>query len=329
MNALRSLVVATDLSGPSLRALERGLQLAAAHGARLEVVHALGTTQLDALRDWLGGQAEDAARRVAEHRRRALARIVAETARSGRQRPRDGADAERDDPDATGGAIAGTRVRVEAGHPADVVPAAADAADADLVLIGAHGHGFLQRVLLGSTASTLVRTVRRPVLVAKSPGRAAYRRALLPVDFSPASADALGIVRRWFPDVEPVLLHAFEPPFDGMLRYAGVDDDTIHRYRIEARTRAFDRLHALAHGAGLAPHAYVGDVQLGHPVRRIVAAERHHACDLVVLGKHGTRVTEELLLGSVTKQVLAESRSDVLVITDPRRPGAAPERPAQ
>jgi len=36
-------------------------------------------------------------------------------------------------------------------------------------------------------------------------------------------------------------------------------------------------------------------------------------CDLIVLGKHGESMVEELLLGSVTKQVLAESQGDVLV----------------
>ena len=43
-------------------------------------------------------------------------------------------------------------------------------------------------------------------------------------------------------------------------------------------------------------------------------------CDLVVMGKHGANVTEELLLGSVTSHVLAESRSDVLVTVDMRAP---------
>jgi nucleotide-binding universal stress UspA family protein len=33
----------------------------------------------------------------------------------------------------------------------------------------------------------------------------------------------------------------------------------------------------------------------------------------VVLGKHGQSAAEELLLGSVTKSVLAEGSSDVLV----------------
>jgi CPA2 family monovalent cation:H+ antiporter-2 len=35
------------------------------------------------------------------------------------------------------------------------------------------------------------------------------------------------------------------------------------------------------------------------------------------MGKHGTHVTEELLLGSVTQRVLAESQGDVLVVVDP------------
>lgn len=46
--------------------------------------------------------------------------------------------------------------------------------------------------------------------------------------------------------------------------------------------------------------------------------EQELSSDLVVIGKHGSHVVEELLLGSVTKQVLAESQCDVLVICDPR-----------
>jgi nucleotide-binding universal stress UspA family protein len=35
-----------------------------------------------------------------------------------------------------------------------------------------------------------------------------------------------------------------------------------------------------------------------------------------VMGKHGKNVTSELLLGSVTKRVLADCLSDVLIATD-------------
>jgi nucleotide-binding universal stress UspA family protein len=36
--------------------------------------------------------------------------------------------------------------------------------------------------------------------------------------------------------------------------------------------------------------------------------------DLIVMGRHGANIAEEFLLGSVTKRVLAESGSDVLVV---------------
>jgi len=44
--------------------------------------------------------------------------------------------------------------------------------------------------------------------------------------------------------------------------------------------------------------------------------EQEYDADLIVIGKHGTNFTEELLLGSVTKHVLAESQGDVLVVAE-------------
>lgn len=299
MNAPARLLVATDLSGPSLRAVERAVQLAAAHGARLAIVHALGASPLDGLREWLGVQVDEAARRLAQHRRDALETLVADAARQHDVRP---------------------ELLVVDGHAARAVREAARSFDADLVVVGAHGHGFVQRVLLGSTASALIRTSRAPVLVVKQAGRAPYRRALLPVDFSPASQSAVRFTRSLAPGASLVLLHAFELPYEGMMQYAGVDADVIRRARIDARVGAVGRLHTLAGAAGLGPLDYDAEVLFGHPVRRIVSAERQYDCDLVVLGKHGTHVTEDMLLGSVTQHVLAESRSDVLVVADPRRP---------
>ncbi|HYN60231.1 MAG TPA: universal stress protein [Rubrivivax sp.] len=43
--------------------------------------------------------------------------------------------------------------------------------------------------------------------------------------------------------------------------------------------------------------------------------EQDKDCDLVVLGKHGQSTAEDLLLGSVSKHVLAEGSTDVLVST--------------
>jgi nucleotide-binding universal stress UspA family protein len=109
------LLAATDLSGPSLRAVERAARLAAEHGARLAVVHALGASPLGALRDWLGAQADDASRRLERHRRDALEALADATARHHGVRP---------------------ELLVLDGHPARAVHEAARTYGADLIVIG-------------------------------------------------------------------------------------------------------------------------------------------------------------------------------------------------
>jgi nucleotide-binding universal stress UspA family protein len=65
----------------------------------------------------------------------------------------------------------------------------------------------------------------------------------------------------------------------------------------------------------LQPGAWEPQVAEGDASMRIVEAEHAQHCHLVVLGKHGQSATEELLLGSVSKHVLAEGSTDVLVST--------------
>jgi len=301
MRASARLLAATDLSGPSLKAVDRGFRIAHDSGAAYTIVHAVGLDAAGAWRELLGAQAGLVSGKAIARLRETLTTLAADPARN------HGVAAD---------------VRVFEGFATDEVPACAQALDADLVLIGAHGQGFMQRVLLGSTGSTLLRRLRCPVLVVKEPGRDAYRRLLIPVDFSPGSAHAIQVARQLAPSADLVLLHVFEVPFEGMLQYAGVDEDVVHRYRIEARERSLQQLHALADRAGLAPTDYTAVVQHGNATRQIVSNERQYACDLIVMGKHGKHLTEELLIGSVTKRVLAESRSDVLVVADGRRPVA-------
>ena len=82
-------------------------------------------------------------------------------------------------------------------------------------------------------------------------------------------------------------------------------------------------MHDLAATAGLVPTEYWGRVIHGDPAQQIIVMEQEVDADLIVVGKHGSHIAEELLLGSVTKHVLAESQCDVLVICDPR---AAPDQ---
>lgn len=298
MTAIQHIFAATDLSAPSLHAVDRGFQLARATGARYTVMHALGLDAIGPLRNLLGDKADEVTRQLTERQRAALQSLVQEPTRH------------------QGVSVS---VQVEPGLATSTVPACATAAGANLIVVGAKSESPL-RHFVGSTASRLLRKGRSTVLVVKTACLGPYKRVLIPVDFSPASEAAIRLVRELAPEASIVLLHVFDVPFEGMLQYAGVSHDEVIRYRADARLQAMQALNALARQTGLGPTDYVAITEHGPVVHHVVANAAHAGCDLVVMGKHGTHLTEELLLGSTTRRVLCECDADLLVVVDPRKP---------
>lgn len=297
MSKIAHILAATDLSASSLEAVDRSLLLAATLDARCTVLHALGVDALAPLLALLGDQADIVSARLIEQARADLSQAVAESAQLRGLNP---------------------ALQVAPGLASDAIPRGVEALGVDLVVAGAHGSGFLQRMLLGSTASQLLRKSRHPVLIVKQEPRHAYRRVLVPIDFSAASRRCVELAREVAPGADLLLLHVFEVPFEGKMQFAGVGTDVLLQYRSEMRERCIRQLHELAASAGLQPGDYTGVVLHGDAVREVIVHEERDHCDLIVMGKHGTHVTEELLLGSVTQRVLAESQSDVLVVVDPQ-----------
>jgi nucleotide-binding universal stress UspA family protein len=112
-----------------------------------------------------------------------------------------------------------------------------------------------------------------------------------------------------------MLLQSWQVPFEGKLSYAGVDAAALAHYRRQAQEDATHQLHALAHAAGLKKGGWDPIVIEGDASQRLLEQEQERAADLVVMGKHGRSATQDLLMGSVTKHVLAEGSADVLVST--------------
>lgn len=137
MTPLRRIVVGTDGSDNAARALRWAAAMGAALGSEVVAVHALGL----------------------------LATIGGETVPSQAHRPEIQAELEgrwcaplRD---------AGIRYRCELvdGNPVTALLAAADEADADLIVVGRRGHGAPPGLELGSTSRQLVEHAGRTVVV--------------------------------------------------------------------------------------------------------------------------------------------------------------------
>ncbi len=298
MKPIARILVGTDLSAPARHAVARAFHIAAPLGSELHILCALELDTIEMnLHEMLVGDISKVKAALLDDARERLNQL------SG-------------DPATHRGLAAQPRVVV--GNPLSVIAAEADALDVNLVILGARGESFLRHVILGSTTARLLRkSVQRPVLVVKQAPHEAYRRALVAVDFSPVSLRAIRMARQLAPDADLVLLHAFELPYEGKLAFAGVEEQVVRHYVTTGSETRRKRLHELGAIAGLAPTEYSVRVTHGDPSQQIIAMEQEVDADLIVVGKHGTHIAEELLLGSVTKHVLAESQCDVLVICDP------------
>jgi nucleotide-binding universal stress UspA family protein len=293
MSALTSILAATDFSAPARHAADRAARVAHETGAALTLMHTLPGQPLSELRQWLGAQppAEQQLLAQAREQLQTLADELAATRH------------------------VSVHAHLACGTVLDEIGHQAQALNADLLVLGARGTGFLRRLALGSTSERLMRRTSRPLLVVRQTAHEPYRRVLVALDFSPWSAQSIALARRVAPHARLVLLSAFQVPFEEKLHFAGVDAATIERYRQQARAAAMQKLHAMARASGLKAGDYDAVVVEGDASQRIVEQEQELDCDLVVLGKHGQTAAEDLLLGSVTKHVLAEGSADVLVST--------------
>ena len=60
-------------------------------------------------------------------------------------------------------------ILVKIGHPADIILKQAEAIQCDMVVMGTHGMGMLEEVVMGSTARRVVRRCKKPVLTIRLP----------------------------------------------------------------------------------------------------------------------------------------------------------------
>jgi nucleotide-binding universal stress UspA family protein len=146
MASFRRILVATDFTETSGRALDWAIELAARLGASVTVVHAYEIPVLG-FPDGALIATSDVAARISGGAQAALGNTVEE--HRGRGVPIDGI--------------------LREGAAWEEIEAVADSIDADLIVIGTHGRRGLTRALLGSVAEKVVRTSRRPVATIQGP----------------------------------------------------------------------------------------------------------------------------------------------------------------
>ena len=289
MTPLTSILVATDFSIDGNNAVCRAALLAHDHGARLKLVHVLDPAGCKPLHDWFspsididlkGAQARESLRRFAV--------------------------------EITGRYDVSVSVEVMVGEPLQTLMRASERAE--MLVLGRRGHSRFKALLLGRTVDRLLRTCRRPLLVVKTPVECAYRRVLVPVDFRAPSDAAVQLAARLTRDSGPHVFHAINSHREAVLRDTDVPERLIRESRLRQEAGTIARMRRKALRLGLDSTRMSFSVAHGHPAWSILSQAHRRGADLIVAGKQGRSTIGELLLGSVSRRVLAESVCDMLIV---------------
>jgi nucleotide-binding universal stress UspA family protein len=280
------IVCATDLLPKSEAAIERAGMLADQFGADLTLLHVV-----------VPGESESALEQTLQ---------IAHGHMKSRAQP----------PLWRGQQVPGVGVRT--GNPARLIVDAIQDSKARLLVLGPHRKRPVRDVLEGTIAEKALASRQCPVLIVQDEVRAPYRRVLLALDMSDASASAVRAAESLVlkPEVTARVVHAHEPPYQGMLHYAGAGMDAVVNYangwRREARRAVRDLLdyesaHSARYGIFIAERP---------PAAGILHAIDQFEPDLLVMGTRGGGRLHRAFLGSVANRVLHEINCDALIVPE-------------
>lgn len=281
---LNKILVATDFSERSDRAIRRATLLAREHGAKIHLFHVVD---------------DDHPRRIVEGNRDQADSLL--KALSATLRKVDGVQCD-------------WSVRLGAPHLGIVQ--AVEAERPDLLVLGPYRRKLLKDVFVGTTAERSIKSAGCAVLVVNAVPAGSYRHILQTTDLSDASATALThfAALGMGESGRSSLLHVFEAP---ALRLVMSDalhpEDRAHYLKDEEKSAAAEL------SSFLSTIKVPGAVRLLRheattAANEILKAAQSEQADLIVISTRGAGGLQKFILGSVAEQVLRSASVDVLAI---------------
>lgn len=284
---IKTIIAAIALENGEQQVARRAIRLAADHGAKLVLAHAIERLPESDL-DLPSPTNEEAIANVLEAEAIASLKQMAESA------------------------AVQAEIEVECGKADQFIERLIRDHAADLLVIGPGKPQNLREKIFGSTADRVVRAGLCPILVVKRATDDPYRRVIAAIDFSPMSFAAAQTAAQIAPSAKLELIHAFEIPltFEQAMLKVGTSQAELDRYREAKAKTAYVELRSIR-----ADLAVAGKVRVvrGDPATALVRVARSGRTDLIALGIQGKNAVSQLILGSVARRVLAASSCDVLL----------------
>jgi nucleotide-binding universal stress UspA family protein len=198
---------------------------------------------------------------------------------------------------------------VDVGEPSEVILAKEEMAD--LIILGSHSKGLMERILIGSTSERVARYCHKPLLILKGKAPEGFKKVCLAHDLSKHAQSAFEFFLNLVPPEEDgrlTLLHVEEtielPIVDALTE--GLTKK-IEEEKINYLNSLLERAKEKGWKAELVvkKHSNTAD--------GIVEFIKEGDYDLLVMGSRGLSGLKRVLLGSTSSQVLRKAEVPILI----------------
>ena len=201
----------------------------------------------------------------------------------------------------------------------------------DLIVMGTHGAGGFERLMLGSVTEKVLRRASCPVLTvpphAVATSTLPFRQLLCAIDFSDSSLAGLDMAASLAREAGAALTlqHVIEwpwhePPPPSLTDLPRAQASALDEFRRYLTTMACNRLKDLAQDVdGTA----LWRVAHGKPYTELLRTAAELRADLIVIGVHGRNAADMMLFGSTTNQVVRRASCPVLTIRQKNSEGTS------
>lgn len=202
------------------------------------------------------------------------------------------------------------------GHPVDMLSRLAEEHAPDIVIVGPHGRGRLESLLVGSVSQALLHSLRTSMLVARPIGDD-LRTVVVAVDGSAHSLAAVRLVGSLPLPPETTIVCTTVIPRRSPGYGRAWPEDVLDRIETEERDAARAILDGAVDSLRMNGRTVTSELKGGLPKQAILEAVEHHRADLVVLGARGLGGFEALVLGSVSRAITKGASCSTLVVHAP------------
>lgn len=279
---MKSILMATDLSARSDRALERAATIARDGGGELTIVHVVD---------------EDLPPSLANAQQRAAKETIQGHVDT-----------------LTEGNKPSVSIKVVLGRDYVGIIEMSERVDAELIVLGVHRKDAFKDMFRGSTVERVIRVGNIPVLLAKDRVSGPYQRIIVAADFSVYSRRAIEFAVDLAPGGEFHVVHAYDVPFKGFL-YGDDTRRTVRKQHEEKFQKMVEEEMATFLFPFEAKTFKLERIMQQGTVRGVIDRQVNLLIpDLLVIGTHGRTGVARALLGSVAQDILRNPPCDVLAV---------------